>query len=321
MISHNRYHAAKGALVIESLPPPLIVPVSRLYRLTPEIQERLRTSQVYFIMRRPRLSLVASSIRLKDGCVLATIRAQVKDSFQEFDTFLPLPNHPAFRSSRVRRVWAEEDYPSYQIFIERNDPDGGNWELDLADFLMWKEVQRPEFEHFHVDYIGHSLGKDGLKGAVDRLVGRHGHRYSHEHLQEIVVGLNSLHPDQEAFVALFSFEGDQETSERNYANFEGMTLRGPHADQISQLPRDQARSTRIQLAEAALIRYFRPKFNDKYKNTFPSKSHSILKPLRDMEIKTLVVRAATFRVGAVLYSEGIMPSFDHRAEFELPGRR
>lgn len=312
-------HSQVGeTLVIEGLPPPLIVPVFRLYTLTPEIQERLQTSHIYFIMRRPRLSLDAKSIQYNDTGVFATVRAQVKDRFEEFDTFLPFPRHELFTGVRPRRVWAADDYPSSHIFIERDIPEGGVWELQISDSLMMRDCVRPEFEHFHVDYIGHSLGTHGVKGAIARLVGRAGKRDSHEHLQHVQAQIASLHPDQELFVALFSFDGDEKSSRENYESYQLMTLRGPDADRFSEaLDPQEAHVARIKLAEAALIRYFRPTFNQRYKDTFPSNSHAILQPLRALKIETLIVRAVTFNIGAMFYTEDAKSSFDHRAVYDV----
>lgn len=50
--------------------------------------------------------------------------------------------------------------------------------LSLTDFMMKKDIERPELEYFHTDYIGHAPGRNGLMRVIERLVGKRAPRAS-----------------------------------------------------------------------------------------------------------------------------------------------
>lgn len=149
---------------------------------------------------------------------------------------------------------------------------GGPAALLLADSVQDPlNKARPEeidgeFLDMSVQYVGQAYGKDGSRGAIDRLA-------SHETLQKILGELNDRNPYQQAWIAMFRFDGYAAISSfgpwKGAASLDESIANMTSAQRIT-LPGDQLTT----LAEGSLIRYFRPPFNDRYKDTFPSSEHS-----------------------------------------------
>lgn len=109
-------------------------------------------------------------------------------------------------------------------------------------------------------YVGKS---DDDRGVIGRLK-------SHSTLQKILAQYMANHPDRELWILALVF---------NVTNTLGVLTGGSSESDApieSRLPAAQPVLSETQmtsLAEGALIRYFAPSFNDRLKETFPSRSH------------------------------------------------
>ncbi len=309
-------HELEGGLVLQSSAP-IIAPVSQLYIYSRFNDARLKQFQVYFIMRRPRICVIPETVCYKNSLLRAKLIVQRGARFEEIDFkgILPPFHMEGFPSDwEPARVWADPGFPSSTIYVEPDFLPGGQLSIMLSDVLLYNTIGRPDVEDFHVDYIGHALGKDGLKGSIDRLVGRSGKRAGHENLQRILVELNSRHPDQEAFVALFRFEEQQRIMSGGATPHEPRNSFDDSPDRLSRfLDAGVPRSIRIKLAEAALIRYFQPRFNHTYKDAFPAAHHRIMKAIRSLDMTGVVATFHTVLAGVRMYSEVAAPSQSHIA--------
>jgi hypothetical protein len=73
----------------------------------------------------------------------------------------------------------------------------------------------------------------------------------------------------------------------------------------------------ICLAEAGLIRYFQPKYNTVYKESFPAEDQKILDHCYELDFAALVVEIDTNEIGLTLHSPTAAPSGHHIAKFDL----
>ena len=73
----------------------------------------------------------------------------------------------------------------------------------------------------------------------------------------------------------------------------------------------------ICLAEAALIRYFKPAYNEIYKASFPASDQTILKNCYERDFSALITEIDTEELGLYLYSPTIKPAEHHIAQFDL----
>jgi len=317
-------HEVEGALELQSSPP-LILPVATLYKINDKMLDALSRFQIYFILRRPRMSIDQHSLSydFHSGMLSARVSVQVKDEFKKFDVrgIIPSYNQLFPLGWTPKRIWSDDGFPSTVIYIEPNfgfDNDIDYIELPLSDFLMLNRISHPGYTDFMVDYIGHSLGADGFKGAVNRLVGKSGKRASHEHLQKILVEINSQHPDQEIFIALFSYEYYRKLAAGGQSPFEPINNFDDAPKRLWTIMDAQIdRAHRIKIAEAALIRYFRPKFNETYKDTFPAPDHIVLSSVRQIDMTGLAISVDTSENGARFYTDSVEPKSIHSKLFRI----
>ena len=171
-----------------------------------------------------------------------------------------------------------------------------------------EEVDR-EMLDLSVEYVGQAYGRDGSRDALDRLG-------SHETLQKILGELNDRKPHRQAWVAVFRFDGHTAMSafgpwvgaasdEEAMANMVGV--------QSLILPGDQLTT----LAEGSLIRYFRPPFNERYKDTFPAAEHSSYDIPYKLDVNAIGFEFETTGIGVRFKSDTVEPNWLHTGLFAL----
>jgi hypothetical protein len=76
--------------------------------------------------------------------------------------------------------------------------------------------------------------------------------------------------------------------------------------------------SRLALAEAAAIRYFQPRYNVHYKNSFPKRSHDSYSEVLPYDFNGLGITINTFSwLGCRLWSDAAEPSFLHDKYFPI----
>lgn len=163
--------------------------------------------------------------------------------------------------------------------------------------------------HFEVLYVGQAYA-EGRRSAFDRL-------RSHSTLQKILAQSQYTDPDSEIFVFAFEY-----APYRLITQMDGMAkgVEGGEADSMrftSILENPLTEHQQICLVEAALIRYFSPKFNEIYKENFPSDSHKILQQCYELDIAGLAIEIDTSEIGFTLSSDAVPPSMHHTANIDL----
>lgn len=160
---------------------------------------------------------------------------------------------------------------------------------------------------FEVLYIGQSYGKNGSRAALDRL-------RSHATLQEISLKgipdgykleLLLLEVKPNRIITVFNPEADDKSSgDQRIAN--GLDkLFGTNEHE------------RITLFEASLIRYFQPKYNIEFKNSFPSTKMKVLADCYNKDFSTIVAEIVLDDLQYNLWSQDVAEKHDHLAVHEL----
>ena len=161
-----------------------------------------------------------------------------------------------------------------------------------------------------VQYVGMSYA-EGRRSAKDRL-------QSHSTLQQVLADLSSDSPESETLLLLAQYEPPQAM-----ITFDGRdkSLRlEDDRDLMSALCRQQDEVTeglQIALIEAALIKYFQPPYNDKYKKRFPHPSQKILDEVYSIDFGALTVELNTEDLNARLLSVVRKAGYHHIASFDL----
>lgn len=166
--------------------------------------------------------------------------------------------------------------------------------------------------NLEVLYVGQAYG-DGSRSAHDRL-------RSHETLQKILADVQYLSPDDEVWVLMFEYNQYQIIS-----SFDGRTkgtIDGPEdsARFHSIFENPLTEHQQICLAEAGLIRYFKPRYNEIYKESFPSSNQKILAACFELDFSGLTVEINTDELAFNLFSAGVGPREHHIAQFDLVNR-
>ena len=81
-----------------------------------------------------------------------------------------------------------------------------------------------------------------------------------------------------------------------------------------QLPYDK----HINIAEAAFIKYFQPKYNQHHKKTFPKKRNTSYEELYKMDFNTVGIRLDGTEMDYHFFSDTIRSSPSHNYSFFLP---
>ncbi len=175
---------------------------------------------------------------------------------------------------------------------------------------MIADVNCVDIKNLEVEYVGMSYG-DGDRSAKDRL-------QSHSTLQAVLADLSYEAPDKEVLVAMINYAQPQVMMV-----FNGMDKSLKFEEDRNVMADYKAVSAglsgdlQIALIEAALIKYFQPRYNDKYKQRFPNPSHVILEELYNVNIAALTVEINSEQFRSRFYSQSRSPGYHHVATYDL----
>ncbi len=157
-----------------------------------------------------------------------------------------------------------------------------NFKIDSqALFEMNYKYIDSDYE-MEVLYVGQAYGGDGKRTAIDRLK-------SHEKLQKILIDCNVTYPHKCIYVLLL------EMSSQILSNFNGVSSEFicseeesvEHLNSImSNLPKE---NQIINITEAAIINYFKPKYNVNFIDNFPSIKHKGYRQYYDLDYNCITV--------------------------------
>lgn len=259
---------------------------------------------LYFICRRPRLSINPEKYTVTKEYISLTFKIQRQNEFEEKE--YKFPN--TFERDDIKLT---SDYP-YNIF-KLTTEDEILVDAKVAPFLQ--TFIRNEFFDLEVLYVGQSYGIEGARTAPDRLK-------SHSTLQGIYAAAISNNPDSEIYLALASF------SQINIMMMDGLTKfteeeleadtdrRNKVSDRLNWEGINEQQ--KINFTEAALIRYFQPSYNKIYKDSFPSPAHSTYSECYELDINSVCIEMQTSEmINCCMYSEKVQSAPWHMEKFLL----
>lgn len=176
-----------------------------------------------------------------------------------------------------RKLKVTCQYPYTQVRIELKD--GESMVVDTQTISNYAECNRKW--DLEVLYIGQAYGKDGKRLAQDRLK-------THSTLSTILSDCNMRFPDKRIYILLLEVNpilnsvmdginggcvGNLEEDIHFFNIFANM----PEMNQI------------INISEAALINYFKPKYNINFKENFPNKNHKGYMQYFELDYNSIIV--------------------------------
>lgn len=297
-----RKYVTEIALTLQSQGTLLIHPkdISRLDKECDEVRELAEDCHIYIIAKRPRLRFVPNSITWADGITSGKLACIEGGALKEIN--FTMEGEPA-----LNIVYAP--YPHRTIDLTKDNEVIYTLPAHLMP-NMFMSTDMPEVHDLEVVYIGMAYG-DGNRSAKDRLK-------NHSTLQQVLADMSADEPDSEALIimvqyapplAMISFDGRDKSLDPNVD-------RDPVRD-IRTAEKIINRKMETSLAEAGLIRYFQPRYNEKYKNNFPSVAHAITQELYTIDFLAFAVELNTEDIKLRLFSPTRLPGYHHIASFDL----
>lgn len=269
-----------------------------------EQRELLERCHIYLICKHPGFAFDPEHFRYENGVASGILRYKVAGMG------IDLPFDIEFPLLDGAQEIALSPYPHREIITR--DHDGEIVRYLPAGVIALQPnfaLGTPRLREFEVLYVGQAYG-DGDRSAFERL-------QTHGTLQKILAEAQYSSPDDEVFLMMFEYP-----YYRVISMIDGKTSNVSSAEtdcaRFSSILQNQlTERQQICLTEAALIRYFAPKYNAVYKESFPSDSHKILAQCYELDFTALVVEIDVEELNYRLWSERAKPSWHHIAQIEL----
>ncbi len=260
-------------------------------------------SHIYTIARRPRVAIDESSLKLSGGFVSGNFTIRSADGITTFPFCIR-------NETGAADIKLSAPYPHQIIFA--HDADGTQISAAKASLLAsLNRVNMGDNLALEVLYIGQSYGVEGSRTSLDRL-------RKHETLQAIYSRAAAETPDLEVWILLWHI------TPNTLLMFDGASKDylvddkedDQHLDQVLSAPVSDQQI--INLCEAAMIRYFRPEFNIRFKDSFPSPAHSTYAECYSLDLNSISIEVESEDVNVHIWSSAASrASQRHFATFPL----
>lgn len=276
-------------------------------------QEELATlppAPIYLIGTRPRIRVDLEASAAKDGLLDlmfeserpsgsparggVQVRLDLDDSFELGTTESRTMLH-ILKEGEVVAGWSAAGYLAKARSL--GSPSLGDAEGLDTEFLDLKVV-----------YVGQSTDESGAAGA--RLL-------RHETLQKVVSEVQHYTPHLETWLVLLDFGSTANIGLMGaWTGTEGADASSAHfLDAFRAKPTEKQR---IALIEAALIRYFDPPYNTRFRETFPKPLHTTYSYVYELDFNIVGVEVhSTSMIGCRLYSDAVAVAPFHLLYFQL----
>lgn len=291
----TRKFMAEGGLELFSSGATVMQPTD-IYHLAKNdnVREALTGCNLYLIARRHRISVATDSLRVENNQIRGHFLVQYGQEYERF-TF----SHNLKLADYITSVQAP-GYPQDGIYYKAFN--GETVKMPIFRFMADCEYDLDGNDDLEVLYVGQGYGKEGERLAIDRL-------QDHKTLQRILADTLHEQPDHEVLLLLFRYEHyKKHSSTAGDFSVEPMATEKEDSQYLTTVMDAKfSRKNRVSLAEAGLIRYFEPKYNKIYKETFPSKRHKVLEELMELDFSGLIVQMDTSNIKTNLYSDKVAP--------------
>jgi len=264
-------------------------------------------NNIYFIISRPKVTLVPSKCEFKDHVAKFVFKIHEKETVSEESLIIK-------SADNTNDFELKSDYPYTKFYIHENGKEVFSAKSSLFYFMNQKKYS--EKMDSEILYIGQSYGKNGKRKPPERLK-------SHSTLQKIYYEALQNNPDKEIWLNLLSFErllftsfdGADKSVKREENEVEKATNIMYKFNQ-NELNEKQI----VNFTEASLIKYFKPKYNVVYKDVFPDPNHKTYTECYDLDVNSVAFELNTETIGTKLFTENIKPSYMHLGSFTLESR-
>jgi len=280
-----------------------------LYSMHQSTFDDNRPCNIYFIMKRPKVTVDPKSVIIKNKSISFDFLIQEKSNFSSFKIDLDFPDVTSkinFKSNYPYNLFSIYDGDTHLMTARPGT---------LLDESYVDKLDVPKLD-FEILYIGQSYGQNGNRMAIDRLS-------SHSTLQKINSDIIANHPDSDVFILLANF------TQLNLLTMNGLIKTNPKNVDVDEERAQHffenyenlfSEKQKINFTEAALIRYFKPKYNIEFKESFPKKTHKSYSECYDLDIKAMGIELDTSEIQRVIYTDNIEKKSYHFMDFSFDSR-
>lgn len=255
---------------------------------------------IYLICKRPATSFDPATFVYQNRVLSGRIayRLEGEERFVPFE--IPFPLVDGATELRL------EPYPHREFRTYLPTGEGVRY---MPSHALSVGVGDSDLRRLEVLYVGQAYA-EGKRNALDRL-------RSHATLQKILAELQYKFPDDEAVLLTFEYCPYSVITMIDGASQGAISDKRDSNRYDSILDNPLSKHQQICLAEAGLIRYFSPPYNEVYKESFPASDQKILKDCYNLDFSGLIVEIDTSEIGLPLFSQNVAADTHHTAKFEL----
>lgn len=261
---------------------------------------------IYMVLQRPKITIDPYSTKYNDRNI--SVVFEIHSSEKKYKVPATL-----ITDTKKGNLELVSKYPYADFYIYNNGNEISHSKCaPLFDSLCFLNGKL-DYSNLEVLYVGQSYGNNGSRTANDRLI-------NHSTLQKIYHDTMIRSPDKEIWLLLCSF------TEVILASFDGrsksiINSRKEDDDHIENIVNmEMTEKHKINFTEAALIKYFKPKYNTKFKESFPKPNHSSYSQCYDIDLNMISVEIDTEDLNCKLCSKDASPQLYHICNFPLHSR-
>ena len=272
--------------------------------MPPNELEVSKNCHIYMIVTRPAVHFDRSDFTYANGVISGSLVYRNDDGEQRHRFSSPFP----LTDGAVRLELSPYPYNEFRTY----DSDGNivRWMPATALSVFQTQLSyQHAFRKLKVLYVGQSYA-GGHSSAFDRL-------RKHDTLQKILATTAYESPSSEILVLTVEYLPPRMISMMNGMDKSLIRDERDKKRFYKALDAGFSKKLQISLVEAALIRYFQPKYNTVYKKKFPSRDLKVLQECYQYDFSSLAVEFDTSELRMVTYSDVVAPRDHHIANFML----
>ena len=287
--------ATKGVMLIKP------AEFEKMAKMPAETVATLNEAHIYFVCQRPRVRITKANQRDAEGIRL-TVEIGEKAGHTTREVTIPGKWLPPDATGA-------KTYENGAYFTLTKGTD------DMTGFMPPEQLlsvsrSLPELGQLEVVYIGQAYGDSGERSAIDRLK-------AHSTLQRVLAELAHTSWWMEPVILLFIYDSPQLISKmdgRGSPEIAGDEDRS-HFHSVLDAPLSDAQL--VTVAEASLIRYFRPRYNIHFKDNYPTTQMTHLRDAYRLDYNAIITEIDTEDIFMTTHSEEQKPNWHHIAQFDL----
>jgi len=255
---------------------------------------------IYCVVKRPKILFNPKRLKITNESILIPFDIYTKSGIKSRDFSM---------QNLSKTVDVNVEFSEHNEFIQISSSSYEYPKIKASCFLDDFNKEYPDNNldlDYELLYVGKSHSKNGEGNATDRIFG-------HEMIQKIYSDLRKSDPMASVWFMLCDFHY------YSSLNFAPSLKRKPGNFVHNQMKKSLSikGDEKQKLVEASLINYFKPEYNDKFKDNFPSEKHKSYSTVYGSKINAMSVEFGTQDIGRSIYTENTKRSNLHIYRYEF----